>query len=99
METYYTAGLAPESNNRAELSELAHQLKGKLLIVHGMMDDVIPVAAAFRLIEALQAANKNVDMLLLPNLGHGPSQYVQRCAWDYVVTHLLGEEPPVGFAL
>ena len=99
VEAYYTAGLAPERVNNGELCELAGKLKGKLLIVHGMMDDCIPVAAAFRLIEALQQANKNFDMLLLPNLGHGPSKYVQRRAWDYVLRHLRGEEPPEAFVL
>lgn len=99
VEEYYNAGLPPEQKNNAELYELADKLKGKLLIVHGMLDNVVPVAAAFRLIEALQLANKNVDMVLLPNLGHGPSKYVQRCAWDYVLRHLRGEEPPEAFVL
>jgi dipeptidyl-peptidase-4 len=99
VEEYYSAGLPAEHDNKTELYELADNLTGKLLIVHGMMDNVIPVAAAFRLIEALQVANKHVDMLLLPNLGHGPSHYVQRYVWDYMLRHLRGEEPPEAFVL
>lgn len=74
-------------------------LKGKLLLMHGMLHAVVPVAQTFRLIEALQRANKDFDMLLLPNDGYGMSSYAIRRSWDYLVTHLMGAEPPAEFEL
>ena len=74
-------------------------LQGKLLLVNGMLDFSTLPAQTFRLVEALQKANKDFDMIMLPNLGHGFSDYLIRRAWDYLVRHLLGEEPPAGFDL
>ena len=54
-----------------------------------LSDDLKPV-------DALIAANKDFDLLLLPNRGHGFSRepYMMRRRWDYFVRHLLGAEPP-----
>ena len=78
---------------------LANNLKGKLLIIHGMKSPSVTVAQAFSLIDALQKENKDFDMLLLPNDGYGSSSYTVRRCWDYFVTHLLGAEPPTCFEL
>lgn len=74
-------------------------LQGKLLISGGMLDVCTPPAGVFRLVEALQKANKDFDMLLLPNQGHWFAPYLVRRAWDYFVLHLLDEEPPADFCL
>ena len=75
-------------------------LKGKLLITHGMMAPYGGIASSFQLIDALQRANKDFDMLILPNDGYGMgSGYATRRTWDYLVTHLLGAQPPKEFAL
>ncbi len=76
----------------------ADNLRGKLLLMHGMLSKE-PVSATFRLVEALQKANKRFDMLLLPNLGDGWNDYTTRASWDYFLTHLLGAEPPGEFTL
>ena len=80
---------------------LAHQLKGKLLMIHGMLDILDMPAATFRMVEALQKANKDFDLLLLPNQKHAGSRhpYTTRRILDFFVRHLLGEEPPAGFDL
>ncbi len=75
------------------------QLRGKLLMMGGMLDQVAPPATIFRVVEALQKANKDFDLLLLPNLGHDFSGYLTRRAWDYLVEHLMGEEPPKEYRL
>lgn len=70
-------------------------LCGKLLLMHGMLDDAVPVAGFFRMVEAFKNANKNFDMLLLPNLGHGSYDgYTLKRCWDYLVMYLLDEKPP-----
>lgn len=95
----FGANVAPEDDDGLRLCELAKNLTGKLFIIHGMLDDVIPVAGTFRLVEALQQANKDFDLLLLPTLGHDLPNYAKRRQWDYLVQHLQGCEPPKEFLL
>ena len=75
---------------------LAKNLKGKLLIAHGTMDSNVPPSNTMLVVNALIEANKDFDMLLLPNRGHGfgSEPYMMRRRWDYFVRHLLGVEPP-----
>ncbi len=76
---------------------LAENLKGKLLIAHGMMDSNVPPSSTLLLVEALVAANKDFDMLVFPSGGHGFGRartYWMRKRWDYFVQHLLGMDPP-----
>lgn len=89
-------GLFGPSSNYCYPEELAENLKGKLLMMQGMLDRPQTV---FRVIEALHKANKDFDLILLPNLGHGMSSYLIRRAWDYLVRHLLNAEPPKEFKL
>ena len=79
--------------------QLVENLEGKLLLMHGMLDWMIPPATVFRLVEALQKANKDFDMILLPNLGREWSSYLTRRAWDYLVKYLHGCEAPKEFKL
>lgn len=102
----FSAGCLTETLESSQLrktipyaEELVENLQGKLLLVHGLLDTVSAPTGAFRLIDALQRANKNVDMLILPNLGHDLPSYVLRRSWDYLVTHLQGEKPPKEFKL
>lgn len=93
------ATLKPGDSEYVSFEDLAGNLKGKLLIINGMLDWAIPVATTFRLVEALQKANKRFDMLILPNLIHTMSDYTTQRSWDYMVTHLLGVQPPYDFDL
>jgi len=76
---------------------LVSKLKGKLLLAHGLLDRCVPPTGVLQLVDALQAANKDFDMLMLPKAGHPIPSYVQRRLWDYLVTHLLEEKPPTEF--
>ena len=77
----------------------AENLQGKLLMIHGMLDTCVPPAIVFRMVEALQKANKDFDLVLLPSMGHSTTGYGIRRAWDYLVEHLQGNEPPKEFKL
>lgn len=100
MANYSLMGaLGTKAGDWPQLEQFAKNLKGKLLLIAGMLDDVMPVAMTFRMVEALQKANKDFDMLLLPNLGHGSSGYTTRRTWDYLVEHLLNIQPPDNFKL
>jgi dipeptidyl-peptidase-4 len=82
-------------------SSLAGHLKGKLLLIHGEMDENVPPAMAMKLSDALIKANKDFDFLYMPNEGHGAglSPYAVRREWDYFVRNLLGAEPPADYDL
>jgi len=80
---------------------LAKNLKGKLLITHGTMDGNVPLSNTMLVVQALIAANKDFDLILFPNAGHGygspGSTYMMRKRWDYFVKNLLGAETPKEF--
>jgi dipeptidyl-peptidase-4 len=76
---------------------LAKNLKGHLLLAHGTMDDNVPPDNTLVVVDALIKANKDFDLLLIPNAAHGygaASNYMMRRRWDYFVRYLLGTEPP-----
>ena len=75
---------------------LAENLKGKLLITHGTMDSNVPPSNTLLVVNALIAANKDFDMIMLPNRGHGyySEPFMMRKRWDYFVKHLKHIDPP-----
>jgi len=75
---------------------LAKNLKGKLLLAHGTMDSNVPLYNTLLVVNELIAANKDFDLILFPNRGHGfgNEPYMMRRRWDYFVEHLLGADPP-----
>jgi dipeptidyl aminopeptidase/acylaminoacyl peptidase len=82
---------APEANQIN-----AKNLKGKLLLAHGTTDDNVPPYNTLLVVNELIKANKDFDLLLLPNRAHGfgNEPYMVRRRWDYFVKNLLGVEPP-----
>jgi dipeptidyl aminopeptidase/acylaminoacyl peptidase len=81
---------------------VAGNLKGKLLLAHGTLDDNVPPDNTLLVVDALIKANKDFDLLLLPNERHGfgaSTFYMMRRRWDYFVRHLLGAEPPKEYEL
>ena len=75
----------------------AKNLKGKLLITHGGLDDNVNPSATFKLAEAFIKADKEFDLLILPSQRHGYTgihrDYFIKKLWSYFVEHLLNEEP------
>jgi hypothetical protein len=78
--------------------DFVDSFNGKLLLIVGMVSPVAP-ASTFRLVEAMQKANKDFDMLCMPNMHHEMTDYTVRREWDYLVRNLQGVEPPQGFQL
>lgn len=80
----------------------AKNLKGKLMLAHGMMDNNVPPYNTLLVVDALIKANKDFDLVVFPNSAHGfgaYSPYMMRRRWDYFVKHLLNQEPPKEFNL
>ena len=75
----------------------AKNLQGKLLLVHGGMDENVNPSATFKLAEALINAGKDFDLLILPGQSHGYSgkalNFFLKKRWNYFIEHLLDKEP------
>ena len=79
----------------------AKNLKGRLLLAHGTMDSNVPPNNTLLVVNELIKANKDFDLIMLPNRGHGfgNEPYMVRRRWDYFVKNLLGAEPPKEYEL
>ena len=87
----------PDSYEAEANQSVAKNLKGHLLLAHGTMDNNVPPYNTLLVVDALIKANKDFDLLLLPNQAHGyggASNYMMRRRWDYFVKYLLGVDPP-----
>lgn len=74
-------------------AELAGNLKGKLLLVTGDIDNNVHPANTIRMADALIRANKRFDFLLLPGQRHAFGDMTEYFFWkmaDYFSEHLLG---------
>jgi dipeptidyl aminopeptidase/acylaminoacyl peptidase len=79
---------------------LAKNLKGKLLLMHGDMDDNVHPAMTIQVVDELIKANKDFDLIIAPDRAHGLNEpYFIRRRWDYFVRHLMGVEPPAGYEI
>jgi dipeptidyl aminopeptidase/acylaminoacyl peptidase len=100
-------GLETKVNGKSNYFDQANQnhaknLKGKLLLAHGGMDDNVPPYNTYLVVDALIKANKDFDLLIIPNARHGygnASLYMTRRRWDYFIRHLYGAEPPKEYEL
>ncbi len=75
-------------------TELAKNLKGKLLIATGDIDNNVHPANSIRMAEALIKANKRFDFVLLPGQRHAFGNMTEYFFWkmaDYFAEHLLGD--------
>lgn len=81
---------------------LAERLQGKVLLIHGEMDDNVHPCATMQLVDALIEHNKDFDLVIMPNQNHGSTSshpYYIRKNWDFFVQHLLEIKPPKNYRL
>jgi dipeptidyl aminopeptidase/acylaminoacyl peptidase len=93
----YDGPFDPDAGARLSNTELAENLTGRLLLIHGELDEVVTPHLTMRLLDRLIAADKDFDLLIVPGAEHmfiGYQHYVTRRRWDYLVRHLLRKEPP-----
>ncbi len=82
--------------------DIAERLAGKLLLVHGGLDESVSPHLTLRLAERLITADKDFELLIIPGADHtyiGYEHYLNRRRWDFLVRNLMGVEPPVGYRL
>src|ERR1700721_4463872 len=76
---------------------IAKNLKGHLLLAHGTMDNNVPPNNTLLVVDALIKANKDFDLIMIPNKPHGygdAAQYLTGRGWDYFARVLLNAEQP-----
>lgn len=78
------------------VAEIAHRLRGHLLLITGDEDNNVHPGQTFRLAGALMDAGKNFDMYVLPGQGHAykgtKDLFWRRKIWFYFAKHLLGDD-------
>ncbi|MEA2105495.1 MAG: DPP IV N-terminal domain-containing protein [Bacteroidota bacterium] len=74
--------------------QLAKNLKGKLLLVHGDIDNNVHPGNTIRMANALIKAKKRFDLFIMPGQRHGFGEYSEYFFWlkaDYFCKHLIGD--------
>jgi dipeptidyl-peptidase-4 len=93
----YNGLLSGDNYEKQANQNYAKNLRGHLLLAHGTTDDNVPPNNTLLVVDALIKANKDFDLIMIPNAHHGYGQaglYMMRRRWDYFVKYLLGAEPP-----
>lgn len=86
---------SPANWQELDITRLAENLQGRLMIVFGDMDENVPAHQAFRLVDALTRAGKSYDLVYLPNRTHAAKAdgYNIKRTWDYFLQYLHGAQP------
>ncbi|OIV96830.1 hypothetical protein TanjilG_08691 [Lupinus angustifolius] len=98
-DTFYTEkymGLPSENQAGYESGSVmnhVHKLKGKLLLVHGMIDENVHFRHTARLINGLVAAGKPYELIVFPDERHMPRRhrdrvYMEERIWDFIQRNL-----------
>lgn len=96
-DTIYTeryAGLPqdnPDGYREGACLTYVDQLRGKLLIQHGMVDDNVHPTNAWQLVDALQGEGKPFEIMFYPNNGHGLGRRAVQDRWEFLGRHLDAE--------
>ena len=75
--------------------QIAKNLKGHLLLIHGDIDNNVHPGNTMRVVDALIRAGKRFDMLMLPQQRHGFGDMNEYFYWrlvDYFSEHLKGQK-------
>lgn len=94
-DTFYTEkymGMPSENQSGYLQSSVMHHvdnMKGKLLLVHGMIDENVHFRHTARLVNALVAAGKRYELLIFPDERHMPRRlrdrmYMEERIWEFI---------------
>ncbi|MFN0133549.1 MAG: DPP IV N-terminal domain-containing protein [Phycisphaerales bacterium] len=84
----------PDGYRATSVTRAAKDLRGRLLLIHGMIDDNVHLQNTTRLVRALQQANRPFEMMLYPESRHGiGGRHYQRLQYDFIRRTVGGPEP------
>jgi len=84
----------PDGYAKTSVVSAAANLHGRLLLVHGTMDDNVHIQNSLRLIRALQDANKQFDFMIYPGDRHAIwAGHLRRMRFEFIRKHLRPETP------
>lgn len=83
----------PEGYEKSSITKAAKNLSGKLLLIHGQIDDNVHMQNTTQLVYELQKADKQFDLMIYPTARHGITNPAQVKHWytmmtDYIVKNL-----------
>ena len=82
----------PDGYANTSVAKAAKDLHGKLLLLHGMMDDNVHLQNATQLVKALQDEDKDFQVMLYPTMRHGLyGKHYDRLLVDFIRKSLLLE--------
>ena len=75
-----------EGYEKSSALNAAANLHGKLLIVHGLIDDNVHAQNSLKFIDALQKANKDFEVMVYPTARHPiPLPHYQRTQLRFIL--------------
>ncbi len=83
-------------------ASIAHRFDGKLMLAYADMDDNVAPALTLQVVDALIKANKDFDMLVMPNHNHLSiyrNGYFFRRTFEFFLTHLVGVDVEPGYKM
>jgi dipeptidyl-peptidase 4 len=83
----------PEGYKAGSVTQAAGNLSGKLLLIHGAIDDNVHMANTIQFVYALQKAGKQFDLMLYPKSRHGVTdplllKHMRQMMTDYILANL-----------
>jgi hypothetical protein len=80
----------PDGYNASSVVRAAGKLRGRLLILHGAIDDNVSLRNTMRLVHALQLADKDFELMIYPSSRHGiGGAHYQRMQIEFIRRTLL----------
>ncbi|HKB02690.1 MAG TPA: DPP IV N-terminal domain-containing protein [Gemmataceae bacterium] len=83
----------PQGYDSSSVVKAAKNLHGRLLLLHGEMDDNVHVQNTLQLIDELQKAEKDFEVMIYPRARHGLGPGSQRQIVQFIVKQMTGVEP------
>lgn len=75
--------------------ENAYRLERSLMLVVGELDDNVDPASTMQVVNALEKAGKDFELVVIPGAHHTMGEsYGDHKRYDFFVRHLLGVDPP-----
>lgn len=79
----------PEGYDKTSVVKAAKDLNGRLLILHGMIDDNVHPQNSTRLMRALQRAGKQFEVMFYPEARHGVGgKHYNRLVYEFIIRNL-----------